>query len=111
MRDQLKAGKLKTGGDIRSAIKQGIIQLLDQPGKESELKLDGQPAVILVVGVNGAGKTTTVGKLAYKLSQEGAKVGCNMIGPVITCMELVYGEPAGAATCTMSQLVMPAVAP
>eukprot|EP00877_Chromochloris_zofingiensis_P008011 jgi/Chrzof1/3463/Cz12g26150.t1_FTSY[v5.2] len=74
LRDQLKAGKLKTGGDIRSAIKQGIIQLLDQPGKESELKLDGQPAVILVVGVNGAGKTTTVGKLAYKLSQEGAKV-------------------------------------
>ena len=35
--------------------------------------LDG-PTVILFVGVNGAGKTTTIGKLAYKLVQEGKKV-------------------------------------
>jgi len=32
------------------------------------------PTVILFVGVNGAGKTTTIGKLAYKLVQEGKKV-------------------------------------
>lgn len=32
------------------------------------------PTVILFVGVNGAGKTTTIGKLAYKLKQEGKKI-------------------------------------
>ena len=32
------------------------------------------PSVVLFVGVNGAGKTTTIGKLAYKLQNEGKKV-------------------------------------
>lgn len=32
------------------------------------------PTVILFVGVNGVGKTTTIGKLAYKLTNEGKKV-------------------------------------
>ena len=32
------------------------------------------PTVILYVGVNGAGKTTTIGKMAYKLKNEGKKV-------------------------------------
>jgi len=32
------------------------------------------PQVIMVVGVNGAGKTTTIGKLATKLTRQGAKV-------------------------------------
>lgn len=32
------------------------------------------PTVLLFVGVNGVGKTTTIGKLAYKLQQEGKKV-------------------------------------
>lgn len=32
------------------------------------------PTVVLFVGVNGVGKTTTIGKLAYKICQEGKKV-------------------------------------
>ena len=35
--------------------------------------IDG-PTVILFVGVNGVGKTTTIGKIAYKLKQEGKRV-------------------------------------
>lgn len=35
---------------------------------------DEGPTVILYVGVNGAGKTTTIGKMAYKLKEEGKKV-------------------------------------
>jgi fused signal recognition particle receptor len=35
---------------------------------------EGQPAIILVVGVNGTGKTTTIGKLAARYRAEGAKV-------------------------------------
>ena len=32
------------------------------------------PTVLLFVGVNGVGKTTTIGKLAWKLTNEGKKV-------------------------------------
>jgi fused signal recognition particle receptor len=35
---------------------------------------DGNPYVIMVVGVNGVGKTTTIGKLAYMFKQAGKKV-------------------------------------
>ncbi len=38
------------------------------PEKKNSLK------VIMIVGVNGAGKTTTIGKLATKLTKQGAKV-------------------------------------
>lgn len=35
---------------------------------------DGQPLVVMVVGVNGVGKTTTVAKLAQSWKEQGAKV-------------------------------------
>ena len=35
---------------------------------------DGDPYVIMVVGVNGVGKTTTIGKLAHMYKQAGKKV-------------------------------------
>ena len=35
---------------------------------------DDGPTVILFVGVNGVGKTTTIGKIAYKLKNDGKKV-------------------------------------
>jgi fused signal recognition particle receptor len=39
--------------------------------KKRELHLEGDPAVILVVGVNGTGKTTTIAKLAARLQRDG----------------------------------------
>ena len=38
------------------------------------LSEEGEPYVVLIVGVNGVGKTTTIGKLAHKLKKEGRKV-------------------------------------
>lgn len=35
---------------------------------------DGNPYVIMVVGVNGVGKTTTIGKLAHQFKADGKKV-------------------------------------
>lgn len=37
-------------------------------------KRNGQPQIVLIVGVNGVGKTTTIGKLAFQLSVQNAKV-------------------------------------
>jgi fused signal recognition particle receptor len=41
---------------------------------EPRATADGQPAVVLVVGVNGTGKTTTIGKLATRYAAEGRSV-------------------------------------
>jgi len=43
-------------------------------GADRVLRLSGDPAVILVVGVNGAGKTTTIAKLARLLTGDGRSV-------------------------------------
>jgi len=42
--------------------------------KDRGLHLEGNPAVILVVGVNGTGKTTTIAKLAARLQNHGSGV-------------------------------------
>jgi fused signal recognition particle receptor len=43
-------------------------------GRSRQLALDGEPAVILVVGVNGGGKTTSIAKLAAQLEADGTTV-------------------------------------
>jgi fused signal recognition particle receptor len=58
-------------GDLNEALAEEAAVLLGEPGR---LGLDGPPGVILVVGVNGTGKTTTIGKLAYRLREQGRSV-------------------------------------
>ncbi|KAL3154037.1 hypothetical protein ABBQ32_013586 [Trebouxia sp. C0010 RCD-2024] len=75
IRSKLEDGKLQNGAQIRSQLKQSILELLQTRGGNTDLQLgETQPSVILVVGVNGGGKTTTIGKLAHKFNSEGAKV-------------------------------------
>ncbi len=45
-----------------------------EPDWEPRPAAEGQPAIILVVGVNGTGKTTTIGKLAARYRSEGRRV-------------------------------------
>jgi len=49
-----------------------LVELLG--GDAAELKTDGKPSVIMLVGLHGSGKTTTAGKLALKLRRDGKKV-------------------------------------
>ena len=58
--------------DARAVLREELLELVD-PTMDRRLQVsgaDGQPGVVLVVGVNGAGKTTTVGKLARILVAE-----------------------------------------
>ncbi len=52
------------------ALKEEMVAVLES--RDRELRLDGHPSVVLVVGVNGNGKTTTIGKLAHRLRSEGS---------------------------------------
>ncbi len=60
--------------DLRQVLADEITKVLQPVAKP--LLIDGakKPFVILVAGVNGTGKTTTIGKIASKLTREGAKV-------------------------------------
>lgn len=71
LRAKVKAEKISDPDAVRQAIKDIIADML---GEDKPLDLSTKPSVILVIGVNGAGKTTTIGKLAYKLINEGKKV-------------------------------------
>jgi fused signal recognition particle receptor len=58
-------------GALADALAEEIAQMMGEP---PVLRVDAQPAVVLVVGVNGTGKTTTIGKLAYRLNEHGRSV-------------------------------------
>lgn len=57
---------------------QNKLQLVQEKSDQSLFKFNpedrGTTKVIMIVGVNGVGKTTTIGKLATKLTAQGAKV-------------------------------------
>ncbi|MFS7904680.1 putative signal recognition particle, SRP54 subunit, GTPase domain, SRP/SRP receptor [Helianthus anomalus] len=77
LRDDIYAGKLKSGTEIKAsdALKKSVLDILTTKGAKTELKLGFRKlAVIMIVGVNGGGKTTSLGKLAYRLKSEGASI-------------------------------------
>jgi fused signal recognition particle receptor len=57
---------------VKDWLKEDLLALVDpeMDRRIASSRIDGRPAVILVVGVNGTGKTTTVGKLARVLVSE-----------------------------------------
>lgn len=69
----VKRNQLGDGQALHKALKQQLLSKLQPCQLELDIT-DGNPFVILVVGVNGVGKTTTIGKIASRLKQEGKTV-------------------------------------
>ncbi|MBW8056415.1 MAG: signal recognition particle-docking protein FtsY [candidate division NC10 bacterium] len=60
---------------------------------------EGQPHVVLTLGVNGVGKTTTIGKLAFRATREGKRVllaGADTFRAAAIEQLQIWGEKAGA---------------
>lgn len=92
----------------RQVLRAELLKLVD-PGLDRSLNLsaaEGDPAVVMVVGVNGTGKTTTVGKLARVLVAEGRSV---MLGAADTFRAAAaeqlatWGERVGVETVSSSE--------
>jgi fused signal recognition particle receptor len=69
LRGRLRVEGARDPGQARVALREELIALVD-PTMDRSLAVDGadgQPGVVLVVGVNGTGKTTTVGRIARVL--------------------------------------------
>lgn len=70
--EKAKKGEIKETGLVKDFLKKEMSSIL---GTSLPLVVYGErPFVILVVGVNGSGKTTTIGKLAYRLRNQGHSV-------------------------------------
>src|SRR3954453_21674098 len=71
-----KADRKQINGvaDLKQQLKQEILTVLTRANIPPVEVQEGDPEVILVVGVNGTGKTTTIGKLANILRAQGKTV-------------------------------------
>jgi fused signal recognition particle receptor len=84
-------------GNLNEALAEEIAAVLGDPGM---LHVDGDPSVLLVVGVNGTGKTTTIGKLAQRLRKHGHSVVLGAADTFRAAAEEqleIWAERAGAA--------------
>jgi len=60
--------------ELKRVLKDQLLKILDLAEQRPVRRVNGEPEVILVVGVNGTGKTTSTGKLAYALRAQGKSV-------------------------------------
>ena len=72
LRNRIKKENIQDEEGVKQVLREEIKDILDSV--DNGLKLETNPAVILVVGVNGVGKTTSIGKIANRLKQDGKKV-------------------------------------
>ena len=67
-------------------------------GESEDIKIEGNPAVILIAGLQGSGKTTFSGKLASYLKRQGRSVlltACDIYRPAAIDQLKVLGEQVG----------------
>ncbi len=74
LQQRAKRDKLKDSDEVRIALREELVKILQPVEKPLEIPDNIVPFVILIVGVNGAGKTTTIGKLAKQLQDGGKSV-------------------------------------
>jgi len=72
LRTKVAVDGVRSEDEARAILREELLALADPSMDRSiaSARIDGRPAVIMVVGVNGTGKTTTVGKLARVLVAE-----------------------------------------
>ncbi|MBR5454827.1 MAG: signal recognition particle-docking protein FtsY [Rikenellaceae bacterium] len=76
--ERVARDKYMNTAELQGILRGEIAALLQESAESQEnfgLPMrEGEPYVVMVVGVNGAGKTTTIGKLAAQLVRAGKKV-------------------------------------
>ncbi len=74
---------LKPGDVFVKIVKDELVELLG--GEKEDLNINGNPSILMLVGLQGSGKTTTIGKLANLLRKKHKKkpllVACDVYRP------------------------------
>ncbi len=72
LKEKIKEERISDPSLVKKCLKEVIIDILgDEKGSISPKEI---PEVLLIIGVNGVGKTTSIGKIAYRLKENGYKV-------------------------------------
>ena len=74
MREKVDRKQIGDVGELKRVLKDELLAILTAATDKPAKTVDGEPEVILVVGVNGTGKTTSIGKLAHTLRAQGKTV-------------------------------------
>jgi fused signal recognition particle receptor len=72
LRKVAKEKGLTDSSELNAELSDILVDILD--GADDKIKIEGTPAVIMVIGVNGVGKTTSVGKIANMYIKQGKTV-------------------------------------
>lgn len=94
------------GQDVLTAISPGqlLVKITNDEltalmgGQSEDIKIEGNPAIILIAGLQGSGKTTFSGKLANYLKKQGRSVlltACDIYRPAAIDQLKVLGEQVG----------------
>ena len=71
LRTNIKEKKISESSELREELRTILTEILS--AGDNSLKMEGKPAVVMVIGVNGVGKTTTIGKIANMYTSAGKK--------------------------------------
>ncbi|HMK28898.1 MAG TPA: signal recognition particle-docking protein FtsY [Terriglobales bacterium] len=74
LREKADRKQIADAGELKQLLKGEVLNALQGAHVDPVAAVDGEPEVILVVGVNGTGKTTTIGKLAHVFRGDGKTV-------------------------------------
>ena len=72
LRNVAEEKKIKDSYKLKGELNRIMVEILSSG--DNSVKLEGTPAVIMVIGVNGVGKTTSIGKIANMYKQQGKSV-------------------------------------
>ncbi len=79
-----------------------MVELLG--GENKPINLEGNPAMVMMLGLQGSGKTTSAAKLAVKLVKDGKKpllVACDVYRPAAITQLKTLGEQIGVEVYTI----------
>src|SRR6201996_3635618 len=74
LREKVDRKQVENVDELKRILKEQLLAILNAAEQRPVQKVDGEPEVILVVGVNGVGKTTSIGKLANLFRSQGKTV-------------------------------------
>jgi len=74
LREKVDRKQVANVEELKRVLKEELLAILNAAEQRPVQKVEGEPEVILVVGVNGTGKTTSIGKLTHLLRSQGKTV-------------------------------------
>ena len=99
VRQKVARKELDNPEKLKHVLMDYIRSFLDVPPLERSVPAEGEPLIIMIVGVNGVGKTTTIGKVASRYVSEGKKVmlvAADTFRAAAVEQLVIWGERVGA---------------